>query len=253
MTILIEKKNYKGRAVIFDSIARLSEEGEILDKWSTFDHLDEIKKYHYTSRLETPLSFWDKLIHKIPAELEEYDYYHINSVQEIPKNALGEIDNRFQEGNLLVSLHSVNIIIILDKDSKKIVWSLKPDLIIGTHMPTMLETGNILIFDNGDEMQRSYSRVLELNPITEEVVWRYIGTPPESFYTESRGSAQRLPNGNTLITESDKGHVFEVTPDKEIVWEYYIPYFDEEGRRQVIYRTLMVDKNKIDSLLKIWE
>jgi hypothetical protein len=39
-------------------------------------------------------------------------------------------------------------------------------------------------------------------------------------------SAQRLPNGNTLITEGqggDRGRVFEVNPDKEIVWDYYMP------------------------------
>ncbi|XXT53909.1 hypothetical protein WMF23_20300 [Sorangium sp. So ce542] len=39
------------------------------------------------------------------------------------------------------------------------------------------------------------------------------------------GTAQRLPNGNTLITEGSDGRVFEVTPGHEIVWEYISPYW----------------------------
>ena len=37
---------------------------------------------------------------------------------------------------------------------------------------------------------------------------------------------QRLNSGNTLICEGQWGRVFEVTPDKEIVWEYISPFFD---------------------------
>jgi len=39
------------------------------------------------------------------------------------------------------------------------------------------------------------------------------------------GYAQRLPNGNTLITESSFGRFFEVTKQGEIVWEYVNPFF----------------------------
>jgi hypothetical protein len=38
------------------------------------------------------------------------------------------------------------------------------------------------------------------------------------------GIAQRLTNGNTLITESSFGRFFEVTSQGEIVWEYVNPY-----------------------------
>ena len=46
----------------------------------------------------------------------------------------------------------------------------------------------------------------------------------DPFFTATCGTAERLPNGNTLITESDNGRAFEVTPDKEIVWEFYNPH-----------------------------
>ena len=56
------------------------------------------------------------------------------------------------------------------------------------------------------------------------------------------GSAQRLPNGNTLIAETDRGHAFEVTKDGEIVWEFYTPVevrWGIEGR-PAIYRMTRV-------------
>ena len=59
--------------------------------------------------------------------------------------------------------------------------------------------------------------------------------PKDDFFSKSRGSVQRLPNGNTLITESDKGYVFEVTPKKEIVWRFANPDI-EDGIRQAIWR-----------------
>ena len=36
--------------------------------------------------------------------------------------------------------------------------------------------------------------------------------------------AQRLPNGNTLICSGPTGHLFEVTADKQVVWEYINPH-----------------------------
>ena len=45
------------------------------------------------------------------------------------------------------------------------------------------------------------------------------------FYSSFISSAQRLPNGNTLIAEGSDGRIFEVTREHEIVWEYISPYF----------------------------
>jgi hypothetical protein len=49
------------------------------------------------------------------------------------------------------------------------------------------------------------------NSITRRIVWQYQGDDDTPFFSPTRGSAQRLPNGNTLITVSDSAHVFEVT------------------------------------------
>ena len=62
-----------------------------------------------------------------------------------------------------------------------------------------------------------------------------------TFFTEERGGAQRLPNGNTLIFESNKGHVFEVTEGGEIAWGFLNPEVKEgEKKRAPIYRMLRI-------------
>jgi hypothetical protein len=54
-----------------------------------------------------------------------------------------------------------------------------------------------------------------------EPVWQYIDPNNKTnFYAMNISGIQRLQNGNTLICEGSKGHLFEVTPDKETVWEY---------------------------------
>ena len=78
----------------------------------------------------------------------------------------------------------------------------------------------------------AFSRVVEIDPQTAEVTWQYKDTPPFAFYSPFMGSAQRLPNGNTHVTESAKGRLFEITRDGEVVWEYVLPWFGEYAENQ---------------------
>jgi hypothetical protein len=92
----------------------------------------------------------------------------------------------------------------------------------------MLPNGNILIFDNGSSrraLPQGFSRVIEVKPETNEIVWQYRDTPPANFYSPNISGARRLANGNTLITEGRFGRVFQVTPAGEVVWEYVNPFF----------------------------
>jgi hypothetical protein len=84
-----------------------------------------------------------------------------------------------------------------------------------------------------------FSRVIELDPVSKEVLWEYKGDPPISFYSYHISGAERQPNGNTLICEGSQGRIFEVTPEKEIVWEYINPFFasgNGMGRTNWIFR-----------------
>jgi hypothetical protein len=56
------------------------------------------------------------------------------------------------------------------------------------------------------------------------------------------GGIEALPNGNVLITESERGRAFEITRDGDIVWEFYNPDIDESKRqRAAIYRVARID------------
>ncbi len=54
--------------------------------------------------------------------------------------------------------------------------------------------------------------------------WTYMAPDKYSFYSAFISGAQRLKNGNTLITQGMHGRIFEINPEKEIVWEYWNPY-----------------------------
>ena len=114
-------------------------------------------------------------------------------------------------------------------------------------MPTMLPNGHILIYDNGNQLKRT--RILELDPLTQKIVWEYVADPPTSFYSPTRGSSQRLPNGNTFIAESDSGRLFEVTPTGEIVWEFMNPDIQANGRRMPLYRAIRYSRELVEELV----
>ncbi len=80
----------------------------------------------------------------------------------------------------------------------------------------------MLIFDNMGN--GGFSRILEIDPFTQNAFWKFEGAPPRKFYSANCGAVQRLPNGNTLITESNNGRAFEVTRDGTVVWEYVSPF-----------------------------
>jgi hypothetical protein len=139
-----------------------------------------------------------------------------------------------RKGDILLCVRELNLVAILNLQERKIVWEWGPGELSLPHRPSFLDNGNLLIFDNG--VSRERSRVVELDPVQKRIVWEYRASPPEKFFTSERGGCQRLPNGNTLITESNKGHVFEVTPDKEVVWEFYNPERQTEKKtRAAIY------------------
>ena len=144
-------------------------------------------------------------------------------------------------GNWLITARHGSIILILDQN-RKIAWKAVahdiPGHIEGPHGAQILSTGNMLIFDNG--RYRGRSRVIEIDPLTKTIIWEY---SRKDFFTLSQGYAQRLPNGNTLITESEKGHAFEITGEGDVVWELYNPdmqndpaFPQRQGTREWIYR-----------------
>ncbi len=119
-----------------------------------------------------------------------------------------------------MSLRNLNALAVVDMESEEVVWA-QSGLWLQQHCSSMLDNGNILLFDNQGDY--GSSRIVEYDPVAQEIAWLYAGDEENDFYSEKSGAVQRLPNGNTLISETNFGRAFEVTSSGEIVWEYINP------------------------------
>jgi hypothetical protein len=246
---------------VLDDVAyEVDPDGEIAWTWAASDHIDEIGF--------TP----DEL--KLIKRSKNPDYLHVNALKPVgPNHWFDKGDQRFAPDNLIFDSRNANFIAIVDRKTRKIVWTLGPhfpptqggaagrkvprpvDQISGQHdahiIPKGLPgAGNLLVFDNQGEAgypraSLSFvggSRVLEINPVIKEIVWQYTGAssgkPDWTFRSTHISNARRLPNGNTFIDEGQFGRFFQVTPAGEIVWEYVNPYprrgEDAETRRPTL-------------------
>lgn len=139
------------------------------------------------------------------------DILHTNTIELVPNSASKRV---------LISVRELSVIAIVDLEDERVVWALSGQW-HAQHQPTFLADGNLLLFDN--QGHGELSKVIEIDPFSQEIVWSYAGTPENGFYSRTCGSNQRLENGNTLITQSNSGRAFEVTREGRIVWEYYNP------------------------------
>ena len=175
------------------------------------------------------------------------DLFHCNSIEWAHYKHLEGRHAIYGPSCVLVCFRHQHRVAVFDLDRAEVVWAWGLGELSGPHDAHYLETGNILIYDNGIRPQRS--RIIELDPLTETIVWQYQATPPESFFSLTKGSNKRLRNGNTLIANSDSGEAFEVTPEGEIVWRFVCPYQNEQGQRATISRIKRYERDFIESLL----
>lgn len=243
--------------ILNDSIVVISSDGEIRRKIPLYQifkeeippsRLADIHHWVNDPKTQKEIAKRKKNQDFLFTNLDPANILHTNTVEVIDR----DIDGLCRKGNLLVCSLKLDLIAIIDMEDEAIIWKWGPGQLERPHHPTLLENGHILLFDNG--VDRRYSRIVELDPLKKEIIWEYRANPPENFFSLSRGSNQKLPNGNTLITESDRGRVFEITPSGDVVWEFYNPEIDEEkGRRAAIYRMMRLTDAKKYSFLKKME
>jgi hypothetical protein len=239
----VERPDISDTEVDDDTILEVTPSGEIVWEWHTVDHFEDF-------------DFSPERLALIRADATNWS--HANAIATIPADT-PHTDPRFAPGNVIISYRAQNTVAIIDRPTGDIVWK-STDRTIGQHAAHMLTNdlegaGNILVFDNGWNGQfaipgRFYSRVVEIDPRNLSMPWTYdatkSGLPNWTFYSGIISAAQRLPGGNTLITEGTTGRVFEVTRAGKLVWEYVNDSIGPNNTRNV-YRAYKVPASWADS------
>jgi Arylsulfotransferase (ASST) len=240
--------------IVNDYIAVVSPEGNLIKEIPILDAIHDLIRFEYAPKIYSKLVKPGRIIDFIKRKIENknickensiFDIFHNNTITIADKN----IEGVCEKSDILLSIRNFNLVAILDADTEKFIWTWGPGHLSKQHHPTFLENSNILIFDNG--LSRGYSRIVELNPKTKQIEWDYIADPPETFFSNIKGSCQKLPNGNILITEATKGRIFEITTSGTIVWEYYNTNIDmKRKKRGAFYRTERIVNPDLDRNIK---
>jgi len=279
-TLILSHKNVhdpriSDKRLLDDTVIEVDWEGRIVWEWICSAHFEELGFREDARNILYRNPNWR------PAGGGVGDWMHINSMALLgPNRWFDGGDDRFHPDNIIWCARESNITAIVDKRTGKIVRRIGPNYdetpqlrklgwIIGQHHAHMIPRklpgeGNLLIFDNGGwagygspnpgsptgfrNALRDYSRVLEIDPVSLEIVWQY--SPAEAgltlpvdanrFYSPFISAAQRLPNGNTLITEGSGGRLIEVTAGHAIVWEYISPFQGKRMPINMIYRAYRI-------------
>lgn len=206
--------------VLLDGHGAQLEEASLLELLRTAPEPFELK------RIE---AHWSR-----PEGTDEVDLIHANSIEWMRWTRLFGSNPLYGPSHFVMSLRNQDTVLIADWKTRRVLWTWGQGQISGPHDATLLRSGNVLVFDNG--LGRGWSRVVEVDPRTDELVREYRAPEGETFFTATRGAAQRLANGNTLITDSERGRVFEVTPSGNVVWDFRNPNRDSEGKPYIIVR-----------------
>jgi hypothetical protein len=189
-------------------LQRLTSDGQLAFAWNAFDHLS--------------ITATDPLIlRNIGPDGGYLDFTHGNAIDQT------------QQGNYLLSLRHLSQVIEVDRNTGEIRWKLGgvdsdfrfvDDPLNGfslQHGVRELPNGNLILFDNGSGHQPPISRAVEyrldLSARTATQVWQYVADPP--LFASAMGFAQRLSDGNTLVTYGVLPVVRLVAPSGTLLWE----------------------------------
>lgn len=204
-----------------DTLAHVSGDGQILEERSLIDvlHQSDLAGLlllgggsSYRSNVTDPL--------------------HANDA-ELLTEELAPAFSMFEAGDILVSMRNLATLAVIDGGTGLIDWyTVGPYL--GQHDPDFTPDGTIMVYDNritGDRPRLGWSRILEIDPLTHDVVWSYSGSDEDPMYSSLGGRVQVLPNGNVLALEPQGGRLLEIARENgdDVVWEFV----NLEGEGQV--------------------
>lgn len=189
---------YQGK-IYGDSLYEIDRDGNIVWVWKARDHLDPV--------------------------LDAFPPYDVRASFHSNTAYLCHDGSILWSGRVLCQVHKI------EYPSGKVIGRYGKGELFHQHDCRETPGGNILTLDNGSHRSNrygpEYSRSVEIDPDTGKVVWAYQADPPETFYTAVLAGSERLPNGNTLICDASNGRFFEVTLEKDLVWEYVFPLWSQ--------------------------
>jgi hypothetical protein len=192
--------------VWMDRVLHVSEKGKILDDINVLDVLYENGLERYIPKLG----------------LGNPDVTHLNDVEPLPEGIADEYP-LFEDGDLLLSLHHINLVLVFDPESKEVKWHTTGPFIL-QHDADFIQDGWIGIFDNNMDGRKGDmlggSRIVAAQPHTGSTKVLFSPQELDRFYTPIRGKWQMLENGSMLLTESEASRVVEVSSSGNLVWEW---------------------------------
>lgn len=190
----------------YDVIVELNDHAREVWSWSCWDHISQ--------------EDYDSTDFSIVQNNETFEWLHSNACPFNPK-----------DNTILLSVRNLNRIIKIAYPSGEIIWSMGTPMPSGDvdfgenidfhrqHAPEVQENGDILFYDNHWDEEMAYSRALivSVDPgreVPAQIEWEF-----RHEFSRTQGDADRLPNGNILITTGDTGNFYEVTEEGEVVWK----------------------------------
>lgn len=180
----------------------VNEDGQVTWEWHAENNIDKGTEFFAThvennSYVDSP--------GKYAKQGDIDDWTHWNDIDET------------EQGNFQISVRNFDMIIQVDPDTGEIVSTTgqpgRTELLNRQHNPQLLEDhGSLVVADSEN------NRIVEINTTDERVIWEYTG--PKGDPLQWPRDANRMPNGNTLITDSRTNRILEVDESGNVVWEF---------------------------------
>ena len=162
------------------------------------------------------------------SDLRRWEWTHINGI---------DVNDA---GDIVFSCRNNDRVAVICHETGDLKF--KFDQTHGQHNPTWVGENLLQIFDNGDDA----SRVIEVDISSGEIVWQFNGEPIHQFHSGHISGASRLWTGNTLVCEGTSGRLFEVTRNKEVVWEWINPFMNTSSKGNMTTSIYRADRYPLD-------
>lgn len=216
----VEGTEYNGGVMHADAIIEVDKNGNELWRWSIKDYLDP----------EAPENALDP-------DVARNTWNHTDALVYIEENSIT------QKPAYLISINNLDALVMVERESGKIIWRWGDDYLGGQHSAALTNRGTVVTFDTGKYRNHfktsrnttplgyilPYSQIVEVNINPPSLRGIFVPGPQQPvrsiFYSPFNGSVQALPNGNILVSAGIRGRIFEVDlRNRKVVWDYISPF-----------------------------